>query len=309
MGRFRGPHQSREVSGRAVLHGSRWVKVLLPRDTKKLDPRFLYWFLVANPVPSAGYSRHYKFLKRLDVPLPPLDEQRRIVAILDKADALRQKRKRAIALLDHLTRSIFMEMFGDPARNTKHLPLIRLGDLGRWQSGGTPPRSQARYFGGMVPWFSSGDLNDIYATVSSERISDEALRDTSAKPIEPDSLLLGMYDTAALKASISTTACSCNQAVAFARLKDSLVDTLFVYFCVVIGRDVFRAQQRGVRQKNLNLSLIKDIQIPLPLRGAQSAFATRVKEILASREVATKALVLSENFFASLQHRAFSGQL
>ncbi|MGN6584945.1 MAG: restriction endonuclease subunit S [Rhizobiaceae bacterium] len=58
-------------------------------------------------------------LRQLEIPLPPLPEQRRIAAILDKADALRRKRKRAIELLDSLTQSIFLEMFGDPATNPK----------------------------------------------------------------------------------------------------------------------------------------------------------------------------------------------
>ena len=58
-------------------------------------------------------------LDELEIPLPPLDEQRRIAAILDKADALRRKRKRALDLLDSLTQSIFLEMFGDPVSNPK----------------------------------------------------------------------------------------------------------------------------------------------------------------------------------------------
>lgn len=105
--------RSLKFMDRPFCMGADGVKVLVPKHPDRLDARYLYWFLVAHEVPSAGYSRHYKFLKRLHVPLPPLDEQRRIAAILDKADALRQKRKRATALLDSLTQSIFLEMFGE----------------------------------------------------------------------------------------------------------------------------------------------------------------------------------------------------
>ncbi|MBZ9842196.1 restriction endonuclease subunit S [Mesorhizobium sp. CA5] len=115
--------------------GADGVKVLKPKSEIGADPRFLYHFLVANEIPSAGYSRHYKFLKRLEIPLPPLPEQRRIAAILDKTDALRRKRKRAIELLDSLTQSIFLEMFGDPNINPRNLPKIALGDLVKVKSG------------------------------------------------------------------------------------------------------------------------------------------------------------------------------
>ena len=69
--------------------------------------------------------------RSLEIPLPPLDEQRRIAAILDKADALRRKRKRAIDLLDSLTQSIFLEMFGDPIDNPTRLRSRKLGAIAR----------------------------------------------------------------------------------------------------------------------------------------------------------------------------------
>jgi type I restriction enzyme S subunit len=67
--------------------------------------------------------------ERIPIPLPPLDEQRRIATILDKADALRRKRKRTLGLLDSLTQSIFVEMFGDPIENSKQLPTATLEEV------------------------------------------------------------------------------------------------------------------------------------------------------------------------------------
>ncbi len=102
------------------------MKVLKPYS-EALDEKFLYYFLKQSRLPKdAGYSRHFKFLKRLKVPLPPLEEQKRIATILDKADTLRRKRQQSIDLTDQLLRSIFLDIFGDPVTNPKGWDVIPL---------------------------------------------------------------------------------------------------------------------------------------------------------------------------------------
>lgn len=109
--------------------GADGIKVLKPLGAS-LDEKYLYYFLRNARLPDdAGYSRHFKFVKRLKIPLPPLEEQKRIAAILDKADAIRRKRQKAIALTDTLLKSVFLDMFGDPVTNPKGWevsPLIEL---------------------------------------------------------------------------------------------------------------------------------------------------------------------------------------
>ncbi|MCE1271442.1 MAG: restriction endonuclease subunit S [Acinetobacter sp.] len=97
--------------------GADGVKVLKPKD--ECDAKYLYHYLRYAKIPDAGYSRHYKFLKELEIPLPPLAEQRRIASILDQADELRQKRQQAIEKLDQLLQATFIDMFGDPVSNPK----------------------------------------------------------------------------------------------------------------------------------------------------------------------------------------------
>src|SRR5690606_37723935 len=97
--------------------GADGAKVLEP--VAKLEKRFLYHYLKQLRLESAGYSRHYKFLKETYVPVPPLLEQKRIAAILDKADAIRRKRQQAIQLADEFLRAVFLDMFGDPVTNPK----------------------------------------------------------------------------------------------------------------------------------------------------------------------------------------------
>ena len=95
--------------------GADGTKVLVPKVES--DTKYLYYALKAIEIPAAGYSRHYKFLKEIQIPLPPLAEQKRIAGILDAADALRAKRREALAQLDTLLQSTFLDMFGDPVAN------------------------------------------------------------------------------------------------------------------------------------------------------------------------------------------------
>lgn len=83
-----------------------------------------------------------------EIPLPPLPEQKRIAAILDKADAIRRKRQQAIQLADDFLRAVFLDMFGDPVTNPKGWPLKRFGEIGTWASGGTPSRAVADFLRG-----------------------------------------------------------------------------------------------------------------------------------------------------------------
>lgn len=298
--------------------GSTEFHVVRPH-ADRLDHRYVLHLLRQQRVLDEGERRMtgsggqrrvpLAFLSELQIPLPPLAEQRRIAAILDHADALRAKRRQTLALLDDLTQAVFLDMFGDPLANPVGWPMARLGDLGIWQSGGTPPRSSKAYFDGSVPWFSSGELGQLLTRDSREHISESALVETSAKAVAPGSLMLGMYDTAALKASIASTWVSCNQAVAFAQLDTSHANVIYVYFAIQIGKERLKRLQRGIRQKNLNLSLIRSVSIALPPRPAQDKFATVVDHIKIQRETGDFARATEEELRASLRDQLLSSSL
>ena len=99
-------------------------------------------------------------IRGLEVPLPSLPEQRRIAAILDKADELRQKRRQAIEKLDQLLQSVFLDMFGDPVTNPKGWPMVPLGDLGTLDRGKSKhrPRNAPELLGGEHPLIQTGDV-------------------------------------------------------------------------------------------------------------------------------------------------------
>lgn len=97
--------------------GADGVKILQPIDA--INAKFFLYYLIASKIPSLGYSRHYKLLKELNVPVPPIAEQEKIVAELDCLSGIIEKKKQQLKELDALAQSIFYEMFGDPVENDK----------------------------------------------------------------------------------------------------------------------------------------------------------------------------------------------
>ncbi|OPD37225.1 restriction endonuclease subunit S [Clostridium botulinum] len=285
-------------------------------NEKKLDHVYLYYYLKTwitkirqQSQGSAVGVITKEMLNDIIIPVVTLSEQNRIVTILDKAQSLINKRKTQIEALDELVKSRFIEMFGDPVKNPMKLPKTPLSNIGQWKTGGTPSRSNSEYYNGNIPWLSSGELNNIYCFNSDEMITELAIKESSAKIIEKGSLLLGMYDTAALKSTINMIECSCNQAIAYAKLDENLVNTIYVYYCIQIGKDFYKSQQRGVRQKNLNLSMVKELEILMPELKLQNQFADFVNQGNTLKFQMEKSLKELEDNFNSLMQRAFKGEL
>ena len=113
--------------------GADGVKILQP--IKGLDAKFFKLYLESCKIPSLGYSRHYKLLKELQVPIPPREEQERIVAELDCLSGVIEKKREQLKQLDALAQSIFYQMFGDPITNEKGWQVKKFEDCYKLASG------------------------------------------------------------------------------------------------------------------------------------------------------------------------------
>jgi len=246
--------------------------------------------------------------KALQIPLPSLKEQKRIAAILDKADAIHRKRQQAIDLTDQLLRSVFLDMFGDPVTNPKGWRKELFGNLGAWASGGTPSRKQKEYFQGDINWYSAGELNTRYVESSIEKITKSAIEESAAKLFKSGSILLGMYDTAAFKSSILKTDSACNQACANLDPND-LLSVEWFYSYISISKDHYLRLRRGVRQKNFNLGMIKEFELPLPPIEKQIEFEKICKSILEVGIDSIEHNKFTNSLFNSLVQKAFNGEL
>lgn len=127
------------IAGRPMCTNQGFKSVVPGSDVVS---EYLYWCLrwLAPEIAKQGTGTTFKeiakpIMERVEIPLPPLDEQRRIAAILDKADAIRRKRQESIRLTEEFLRSTFLEMFGDPVTNPKGLKTGMLGDYCDMETG------------------------------------------------------------------------------------------------------------------------------------------------------------------------------
>lgn len=255
-------------------------------------------------------------LERFRVLLPPLSEQRRIADILDKADAIRRKRKEAIALTEELLRSAFLEMFGDPVTNPKGWPVKPLGELLA-----TDPR-----IGTLVPASNGpgrlvvrvGELGAYDVGLSRSKRAELADAELQRFGLKTGDVLLaraiGSEDHLG-KASVMQPH---DEPVAFdshvmrLRFRDDVLDPyVFVQWLRTPGgraRFMNEAGRTAV-QFNVNGKQIVRVQIPLPPRPEQRRFRGLFDLARATQRKSDAALGESDDLFNSLVARAFSGAL
>jgi type I restriction enzyme S subunit len=288
--------------------GADGVKVLRPKV--EADVKYLYHYLRQLRLTEGGYDRHFKYLKRSSVALPPLPEQRRIAEILDKADALRAKRRAALAQLDTLTQSIFLDMFGDPATNPKDVRQVALGDIAEIATGSTPSREVDGYFGGDIPWVKTTEVRGEVISDTEESLTEAGLRAIRGRLHPINSVVLAMYGQGKTRGQSGLLAveAAVNQACAVVRPSASF-DARFMFAQLDASYGRLRALGRGGNQENLNLELVKSFRVLLPPLTHQAEFVERVGAVGRVAALAKSSFSELDDLFASLQHRAFRGEL
>ena len=244
-----------------------------------------------------------------DLPLPPLSEQRRIAAILDQADAIRAKRRQILAHLDSLTQAIFREMFGDPASNDRGFPRATIGSLAVVQTGNSPSRAAAENFGSQIEWLKSDNLGADVATRADEGLSETGMRRARIAPA--GSVLVTCIagsSTSIGKASIVDRPVAFNQQIN-AVLPSDAVDATFLLGQLKTSPELVRAKSTGGMKGLVNKSAFSSIEVLAPPIGAQREYAQRMRSIMALQSASRRALAADDELFASLQSRAFRGEL
>jgi type I restriction enzyme S subunit len=250
-------------------------------------------------------------VEKLEIPLPPLEEQRRIAAILDKADGVRRKRKEAIRLTEELLKSTFLEMFGDPVTNPKGWEIAKLGDFGKILTGNTPPRSVSENYGDEIEWIKSDNITtpEHFLTQAEEKLSAKGKK--IARTVPNGSVLVTCI--AGSRSSIGRAALT-DREVAFnqqinAVVPNSDVDPYFLYGQLFVAQHLVQAQSTDSMKGMVNKSKFSSIEFIKPPSQKQQKFGKwflgfhRYYMNLISGEEQ------SENLFNSLLQKAFRGEL
>ena len=156
----------------------------------------------------------------------------------------------------------------------------RLGTVGEWGAGGTPNRSNAKYFNGNIPWLKTGDLNDGYITNIPESITELALQETSVHINPTGAVLIAMYGATIGKLGILTFPATTNQACCACKAFQG-IDNEYLFYYLLSQRDYFINRGVGGAQSNISKEKIVATLIPIPPYNEQKRIIDSIKTLIA----------------------------
>jgi type I restriction enzyme, S subunit len=280
-----------------------------------------FYHLLGSPLVYAEFERlaagavvknlNSELVRGVKVPLPPLREQRRIADILDKADAIRRKRREANALTEELLRSLFLEMFGDPVTNPKGWDVKPLSELGRITTGNTPSRAVDAYFGDDIEWIKSDNINtpSHYLTRATEGLSAQGRSVGRTAPAGSTLMtcIAGSPDCIG-NVALADREVAFNQQINAVTPHDG-VDHRFLYVLLLVGKRLVQAASTNSMKGMVSKGKLEEVQVPAPPPQDQRRFGETFDRVLRMSQRQEGALRDSEVLFAAAVQRAFSGQL
>ena len=291
------------------------------RPSKRITGPYLFNLLRAPYVRKAGAIKMQgaagqrrvpaDFFAALQVPLPPLAEQTRIAGILDATDALRAKRRETLVQLDALLQSTFLDMFGDPVTNPMGWDRCSLGEVGEVITGNTPSRKRLDYYGEHIEWIKSDNINNpsFVLTEAVERLS--IAGKAVARTVSGGSILVTCI--AGSPSSIGNVAIA-DREVAFNQQINAFVPSerialWFAFGVFWLGKRLVQRASTNSMKGMVSKSAFSAISIPMPPASLQSRFAAFAESVERQKARQQAHLAELDTLFASLQSRAFRGDL
>ena len=313
------------LNGAALVNGahhgmtaSTGYCVLRP-DKDKLDSRFLFHWVktgvfvqrMVDVATGANYPAVSEAkIKASKIPLPPLDEQKRIAGILDAADALRAKRREALAQLDTLLQSTFLDMFGDPVTNPMGWEKPPLEDL--CEKVIDCPHSTPRWSGSGVICLRTSNLGKGEWNWADTRfvIEEDYTERTRRSEILPNDIILSREGTVGVLALVDEGMRLCmGQRLVQLRVNDSQLHPRFLLNLLLHDLAPERLSRliTGSTSKHLNVKELRKLPVLLPPLDLQRRFAVIVASVEQQKAGQRAHLDELDTLFASLQSRAFRG--
>lgn len=293
------------------------------RPGQHLNPRWLlYWtfspaFLESLLQKARGVS--YPAVLDRDVraepiPLPPLEEQHRLVALIDdllgRLTSGKRDLERTLDEIRLFERSSVAQIAGRSSP-----PRVRLDDVGQVFVGATPRRDEASFWGGGIPWVSSGEVTFDRVVSTRETITEAGLGDR-AKRLQPaGSVLIAMYGDGKTRgrSAILDIDAATNQAIASVRVDAERAVPDFIYHCLVQQYEAIREIGSGTQQKNLSKGLVAALEVPCPPLDVQRRAVAEFQALHAETGVLRKEVVFqreaSDRLRTALLSSAFAGHV
>jgi type I restriction enzyme S subunit len=205
-------------------------------------------------------------------------------------------------------------MIGDQNKNQlqKDWKNVMLGDVCETTSGGTPDRKQARYYSGNIPWVKSGELGKGMIRSTEERISEEGLKNSSAKLFPKGTLLIALYGATIGKLAFLDIEAATNQAVC-GIYKNEVVDSYFLYYYLLYKRQMLVDCGTGGAQPNISQTILKRLEFPLPPKPIQQAIVSKIEELFSELDKGVESLRKAQRqlktYRQSVLKSAFEGKL
>jgi len=277
------------------------ANVILVRPGPKLDAHFLKHFIASpenqsnllnNRVGSAQSVVNTSVLKGWEIPLPPLPEQKRIAAILDKADSIRRKRQEAVRLTEELLRSVFLDMFGDPVTNPKGWDVKPLCELVNFTTGKLD--SNAAVNGGAYPFFTCS--------------RDDLQIDTFAFDCEA-LLLAGNNASADYSVKHYKGKFNAYQRTYVITMASPSLSYRYMQYALEMKLLDMKRLSKGTNTKYLTLGILDELLFQVPDNVAQSKFEKIIDKLNIIASKLRLAESVTDKSFSSLLQGAFRGEL
>lgn len=290
-------------------------------DKNILNVKYLYYFMQLyvsklRQMSIGGVIKYIKlnYLTDAKIPLPNIEKQNKIVKVLEKAQELIDKRKAQIEALDQLTQSVFLEMFGDPIKNTNQYKKEKLANLCIKITDGThhsPPTVKEG-----IPYITAKHLNkgglDFFKDPTYVSLEDHQKIYERCNPEKGDVLYIKDGATTGI-AAINHYDFEFSMLSSLALIKVDFNKLNNYYLTHFLNNErVFRKITSGMNGgaiKRLTLKKINNIEVVVPPIELQNQFAEIIKKIEIQKELLQKSLEELENNFNSLMQRAFKGEL
>ncbi len=306
-----------EGQPKQLIHGMNLLNLRL--DTRKAYPFFILHLLrtpefkrsIAKITKDSVNQSSFNIssFRELEIPLPYLEEQKRIAAILDKADAIRRKQQQAIKVADKFLRATFLDMFGDPVINSKGWDLRKLNDVGTLDRGVSKhrPRNAPELLGGLYPLIQTGEVANSNGYIRSFKstYSEIGLKQSKIWPV--GTLCITIAANIAKTGILTFNACFPDSIVGFT--PNSLSTTEYIQYWFGFLQKILEDKAPESAQKNINLEILRNLNIPLPPIDLQKRFSNIVNNVQAIREKQVNGSDEASTLFSALTQRAFRGEL